>query len=153
MSESATSIHEQAGEWIIRRELPDWNAADQAQLNSWLEDSLHHRIAYLRASDVWERADRLRALQDPTRRKFSLFRNRRMFSVLLRGTIAAGVVGALGIWAATYLNRPQETVYTTAIGGRETIPLSDGSQVELNTDTVLRVSETPSRRIARLDKG
>ncbi len=153
MSDTAIDIPVEAGEWVIRRELAGWSAEDQTTFDAWLNASLQHRIAYLRAHDVWQRADRLRALKEPARRKLSFFRERKLFPVLLRGAVALGLVAIAGVTATSWLNRPREVIYTTAVGGHETIPLADGSQVELNTDTVLRVSETPQRRIVRLDRG
>ena len=43
--------------------------------------------------------------------------------------------------------------FATPVGGHETIILADGSQIELNTDTVVRVSETRGERDVALEKG
>ena len=52
-----------------------------------------------------------------------------------------------------YWFSPRETTYATPVGGREVIALSDGSQVEINTDTVLRVSADQQHRMVTLDRG
>jgi len=153
MSEHAHSTSTVASDWVIRKELPDWTAADQADLDHWLAESMHHRVAFLRAADVWDRANRLRALNRPAYRRFSFLRDRLTFPLLLRSAAAACLAIAAGIGALNWLGRPQEAVYATAIGGHETVPLADGSQVELNTNTVLRVSESASQRVAKLERG
>jgi len=153
MSGQATSIAAAASDWVIRKELPDWSAADQTDLDRWLGESAHHRVAFLRAADLWDRANRLRALNKPTYRRFSFLRDRKMFPILLRSAAAACLAIVAGIGALNWFGRAQEAVYTTAVGGHETVPLADGSQVELNTNTVLRVSESASQRVAKLDRG
>ena len=45
------------------------------------------------------------------------------------------------------------TRYSTEVGGREVIALSDGSRLELNTHTQLRAQVDPSLRHVWLDKG
>jgi transmembrane sensor len=62
-------------------------------------------------------------------------------------TIVATVV------AAAYLLQPGVKTYATAIGGHATIVLTDGSTIELNTDTVMHVSDDQTRRTAMLEKG
>ncbi len=43
--------------------------------------------------------------------------------------------------------------HQTPLGGREVVPLADGSKVELNTDTRLRASVTSASRTVWLDRG
>jgi transmembrane sensor len=51
------------------------------------------------------------------------------------------------------LHEPQERTYATDIGQRENLLLADGSQIELNTDTVLRVSRGDGPKTVTLEKG
>lgn len=46
-----------------------------------------------------------------------------------------------------------DATFNTPIGGRRTVPLSDGSKVEMNTATVLRTAVTDESREIWLDKG
>jgi len=153
MSGDANTISSLASDWVIRKELPDWGTADQTELDRWLAESVRHRVAFLRAADVWERANRLRALNRPAQQRFSFLRDRKPRPILLRSAAALGLTLITGVSAMNWLNRSQETVYTTAVGGHETVPLADGSQVELNTNTVVRVSESSASRVAKLDRG
>ena len=59
---------------------------------------------------------------------------------LLRIAVAVVVIGALGV-AIGYSLQPSMKTYGTVTGNRETVTLADGSTIELNTDTVLRVSD------------
>ena len=52
-----------------------------------------------------------------------------------------------------YTIRPEGVAYGTSVGGHETIILADGTRIELNTDSAIRVSELPGERRIRLEKG
>jgi transmembrane sensor len=102
---------------------------------------------------VWERANRLQALGHAARAASRTSRPWRALSAILRGAAVVAIVAAMGTAGAINFSGPREAVYATAVGGHETVPLADGSQIELNTDTTLRVSETGSQRIVKLEKG
>ena len=59
----------------------------------------------------------------------------------------------LGIVGFTFSGRTTETTYKTGIGGQETLTLADGSRIDLNTDTTVRISTARSERKVWLDKG
>jgi transmembrane sensor len=62
LSKGSAEIDAAAAEWFARREGGRWNAADQAQLEAWLDASTGNRIAYIRIHTAWERSGRLNAL-------------------------------------------------------------------------------------------
>jgi transmembrane sensor len=51
-----------AAAWFAKREGGNWSAADQAELDTWLDGATAHRIAFIRVAATWERAGRLTAL-------------------------------------------------------------------------------------------
>ncbi len=55
--------------------------------------------------------------------------------------------------SSSHAARPKESAYTTPIGGHEIVSLADGSQIELNTDTVVRTDVSPDHRFASIEKG
>ncbi|HFL6955517.1 TPA: FecR domain-containing protein, partial [Stenotrophomonas maltophilia] len=142
---SHNDIEQVAAQWINRAQSSQWTAQDQRQLDAWLGQDTAHRVAWLRLKSVWDRADRLaavRGVQSP--------RTRRWASPV-RWSAAAAVA-----MLAVLLNMPwwgPGTRYTTEVGGREVMALSDGSRVELNTHTELRAQVDPSLRHVWLDKG
>jgi len=153
-NKNALEIQAAAASWIERREGEAWCAAHQDELDRWIAASPAHLIAYLRANDVWEKANRLRALsasanaqQTPGRRGYFTPARFKIAAIFLMVPLA----GALAI--AGDLSIPKQQTYTTTIGGHETLKLDDGSQVELNTDTVVRVSYDAQQRRVWLDKG
>jgi|GEM_PF-209637 len=148
----ASSVDATAARWLARRDRADWRAADQAELDTWLSASTAHMVTYLRLHDAWNRADRLAALRAPMRETPVVPDvHKRVSQPALK--IAAVCILAAGMTAAlTYRPVPRDVTYSTPIGGREVIALSDGSQVELNTNTILRISGGRSRTVT-LDKG
>jgi transmembrane sensor len=63
--------------------------------------------------------------------------------------VIAGIIGAATI---SFAPPPSEN-YATQIGGSKTLALGDGSRIELNTATSVRVSMTKTQRTVWLDKG
>jgi transmembrane sensor len=59
---NSAEIEAAAAAWFAKRESGDWNAADQAQLDAWLDSSTACRIAFVRIVTAWERSGRLNAL-------------------------------------------------------------------------------------------
>jgi transmembrane sensor len=61
-SSNSAEIEGIAAAWFAKRESGEWSAADQAQLDTWLDSSTAHRIAFIRIMTAWERSGRLNAL-------------------------------------------------------------------------------------------
>jgi transmembrane sensor len=148
---SAKDIDLRAAEWLEHRNRENWRAEDQSSLDAWLAQSSAHRIAYIRVEAAWNRAHRLSALKRPGRRG-GLFAAAGKLP-LAKIAAALAIVSAIGAGAAFYFKAPPQKIYATAIGERKTLSLSDGSKVEMNTDTVLRVAADGSGRTIWLEKG
>jgi len=61
-STNSAEIEAAAAAWFAKRESGDWSAADQAQLQVWLDSATACRIAFVRIVTAWERSGRLNAL-------------------------------------------------------------------------------------------
>lgn len=141
-----------AAEWIQRRHFWDWSENDQAEFDAWLSSDPLNLVTYLRVESAWKRTERLAAL-GPTAPALSPTAERKPhWPALSRIAIALIVVG-VSVSAAWYAVQPKEITYVTPIGVHETITLTDGSQVELNTDSVMRTRADADRRMIMLDKG
>lgn len=174
---NALDIERTAADWLVKRTSGTWTDQQQTELEAWIDASLAHRIAYVRLETVWHQSGRLQALgaattpgQVPPRGTWldtaslpivlpSEQRDERRFWTLAapsRRHIAAAasiVVLLLAASFAGYALWPAGERYTTRIGAIDTVPLTDGSRVTLNTDTRLRVALKPSERLIELDKG
>ncbi len=147
----ATEIGLCAAAWLERRYHDDFTDEEQAALEDWLAQSSAHRVAYLRLEDAWQYADRLAALRSHSSEVPQPVRHTR--AAIKTVAAAAIAVGLLGAGAVVFLSAPHERVYATAIGGHQHLTLDDGSQIELNTDTVLRIASNAERRTVTLEKG
>jgi len=151
---NARQIHAEAATWIECRESLTWNDVEKSAFEAWLAASPAHMVAFLRAEDVWHRADRLRALSQFARRPQLSRQSQKKTHVRILGFgVVAATLAVVGILAVQFLPSKPPTLYTTRVGGHETLVLSDGSRIELNTNTALRVSLAGARRQVWLDRG
>lgn len=151
----ANIIEQQAAEWLMRREEPEWSAVDEAGLDAWLQESMAHKAAFWRLEHGWRQADRIGALgRDVSEPTVSRRWTKRWWPIA-----AAASLSGLLVLGGIEVNRPTPapTVtafhFSTPIGVRRTIPLVDGSKVELNTATIVRAALNKTRREVWLDKG
>lgn len=147
---SAKAVRSRAAQFVVaRREHLDWNERDQAELDAWLAESPANMVAYLRVDSAWGKADRLSALCPPEAESLL----NRMRPIVLRVAAVFAVVAILGAVAAGLMPHPKDRMYSTPVGGRETVTFADGTRVELNTNTVLRARMTTDQRIVWLERG
>lgn len=143
----------QAAEWLAREDR-GLNAEEEQTLRGWLAASYTHKVAYLRAQSVWQRADRLAALRRPESASVeNPFRRPR--SAVLPWLAAAALVLAVGLGARLFaVNKSQNAhYYATDVGRAQVVKLADGSSIELNTNTRVHTEITRTRRIVVLDSG
>lgn len=174
--ESSIEIEERAGQWLAKRDSGAWSESDEAEFNSWLEQSTLHLVAFVRLEAAWNHARRLRALganvrpgEVPTPEQWQLDPVFQRCTAPVSGqagtkaaTAAVGsrkrwglVASILALIAAGLIlyARPFGSTYRTPIGGVASVPMSDGSKVTLNTDSRIRVAVTETERRVELDRG
>ncbi len=153
----ARDIEDRAARWLIRSEDPEWSSADQGELEAWLEESMAHKAAYWRLEHGWREADRIGSLGRRADRGTG-GRQAVMARYWKPAAIAASLAAIIGIGALQFAPNQFEPAvvavrYDTPVGGHRTIPLSDGSKIELNTGTVMRAAVSDSGRELWLDSG
>src|SRR5579875_3021006 len=97
---SARENDRQAAEWLAREDR-GLTADEEQMLQAWMMASYRHKVAYLRAKSVWQRADRLAALRRPQSASAD-GPLRRSISGALPWLAAAGVVLAIGLGAGIF---------------------------------------------------
>lgn len=157
----ARSARDRAARWIIAREQAGWSDRDQQALDAWLAESDLNKAAFWRLEHSWREADRVAALGNgpvvPQRRTTAQLRLRpRTWAALTALAASAAAVIGLGLHEV----RPgageaavATATFATEVGGHRALGLSDGSRVELNTDTRVRTAIGGDRRAVWLDKG
>lgn len=151
-------IEETAAAWLVSA-VEGLSEDDRMRLEAWLDAAPEHRTAYWRLEYGWEKAGRLAALRSPetvARVVAEAARapeetSRRRSRLRWGMGLAASLVVAVLVSTAVLWSRP--ATYTTDTGERRLVALSDGSRVELNTQTRLRALMSSDSREAWLDKG
>lgn len=141
-----------AAVYVERRDSPDWTEKDEAEFEAWLGESVAHRVAFLRLNSSWKRTERLAALRSPDPDS-GVTRHPHVGSRYFKIAAVFGVFLGLGGFVAVYLTTPRTEIYSTPVGGREILTLKDGSRIELNTNTSVRVALSGSERAVTVEKG
>ena len=138
----------QANEWIVRLRDDAAGPADKAAFEAWLAADAEHRAAYAHAEEALARVRKLGG-------KLSEHLEARLAARRARVHVAAGLAAAF-LLAAGLVVAPQvlaPPAYNSAIGEQRLVVLEDGSRIELNTDTKLRVLFTDKERRIELLRG
>ena len=153
---------EEAGFWDARLRAPDCTDADRARFAQWRDADPSHFAAFERLQTIvaslrneMSRAD-VRALRDSALRARP--RQPRRLPLFVAASLAILAI-AITVWtelpAIMHLAPVQGSTerYTTAVGQRSTVTLRDGSSVELNARTQIKVNFTETRRNVELVDG
>jgi transmembrane sensor len=151
------AIAQRAADFFQRRRFWDWSEKDQAELDAWLAESILHEVAYLRVEGIVAHAEDLIAVRPGGAGRISpgraaAFNYRRLVLPLLAAASIA-LIAAIGFPFVTSLLQPPDRTYATDVGGHALIKFADRTQVELNTDTVVRSRMTTAERTVWLDRG
>lgn len=161
------AVNDEACEWLVRLDGEKPLSGDELrELVAWLKRSPAHRDALERHARLWDRMDTLAVLAVPLgRSRIRLWRHlaARVPIPLVRPALAVGcaaVALVVAVMLAPWGDDSQETApgiaagaFATSVGEMQTVALADGSTVQLNTDTRLRVKVTPELRSVVLSRG
>ena len=134
----------EAAAWLARLRSEERTADDERGFRAWLAESRHHREAFELTNSIFDMAgaaDR-RLLESGSETKVS----RRHVLRTGVGLAAASIAGFV-----VYLR--SGSTYATEIGEQRKVSLEDGTQVQLDTDTEIRVSMSEELRRVQLRRG
>ena len=162
-------IEIRAADWLASLDRPDTPAAVHAAFEAWCRADARHLPAYLRVLEVWNRLDALKApdsafadtpamaarLADPPGGVPERpLRTRLILTMALAAVLIAIAVGlAWWQWSTPFGLSLGGQRYVTTLGGFREIRLADGSVVQLNTNSELRVRLRSTRREITLLRG
>lgn len=148
-------LEERAARYLLRQEQDDWSPDDQRELDGWLQESMRNKAIYWRLRHGWAEADRVSALNLPPQ---SLRSGPPLISAiwLKAAAVIAALLIPLALASMTLVEwnaKPEYTRYVTQVGQRKMIAFPDGTQVDLNTDSAIRVELMEEKRVVHLDRG
>lgn len=154
--EARASIERQAREWLVRMDGDEpLTEAEIQTLREWMSRSVLHREELKQICKFWSQANVLTelavCLESATEKRNDRSRRWATAVALAASTVLATVV--LVWWNLQRVDRMANGSYQTFIGQQKSIGLSDGSSIEMNTDSQVEVTYSSGSRTLRLLKG
>ena len=151
------SAHEHAIFWVTRLNSDTCTDQDRQDFEAWLAESDVHQNAYQQVTVFWTGLSQIEPHAGPqlsaartylreTRQYRRHLSSRKRLTGVLSLALLLGLSPFLWSWLST-------DIYRTAKGQSSSIQLSDGSRVDLNTDTELSVQDTWLNRSVKLVHG
>ncbi|HEY4212046.1 MAG TPA: FecR domain-containing protein [Steroidobacteraceae bacterium] len=152
----ASQIQHQAARWVTWIDSDRRPAGQRNEFVSWLAADPRHRAAFVSIRRAWIRMDKVVRL-----RHFELMRANpvpvpRRRQPLRLALLAVAVVMVLGSWLRWQQGRfvePRWSAFKTGRGALQSLTLSEGTAVTLNTDTEVQVRMSRDARTVQLIKG
>jgi transmembrane sensor len=168
-----SQIYEEACDWFIDMRAGDVDAAGKQRFDAWVRKSPEHLRAYLEISEIWDDAP----LVDSSRTANSadlIHRAQTAGADIVTlsgksggaapirslppprarvGLVAAATIAFMAIGLAVGYQMWREPTYSTGIGEQRSIVLADGSRVQLNSRTRIKVHFTEHARDIELQQG
>ena len=145
-------VQTQALDWLMRNQSDSFTESERQRFNEWLNQDMSHQQAYEMLEAQWQWMEPFKTANFSARS--AALKYRKSIRQFYKYGAAAGVIIAiaLGIFHPNGgLGMPH--TYMTTQGEHQNITLADGSRVDLNTDTELRVYFNYWQRKVELIKG
>ncbi len=140
----------QAVMWFVHLQSEQCSEQDQQLFEAWLAKDSAHRAAYSKAEQLWGHFDSLKTLENIP----ALNKARNARAEKLRSSTIASLLFIITLCGVAYTEYSTETLtYTTGHGEHQHIVLADNSQLDLNTNSQLRVKISLLQRQIQLIQG
>ena len=150
-------IEQQAADWLVRLDSDRAPSPKElAELKAWMQRSPAHKAQLKRLTQYWHKANLLTELSFPlpgSQRPEGTLANlsyqiRRLFnnSWQAAGALTVTAALALGLLFGNPDSISGNGIYETRIGEQNSITLTDGSVIQLNTDSHIQVNYVENQR-------
>ncbi|WP_334177511.1 FecR family protein [Pseudoxanthomonas sp.] len=158
------SIDQQATRWFVRLRADDASEGDRHAWRHWMQANPAHRAAYTRVEVMWSSFGDFAAAPGIGDRIAEATRTVPVHMASPRARITprrrwpAAIASAMALVAAgTFFTQrlaaPADVAYRTTIGERRSVQLDDGTRVDLDAGTQLRVRYDGDSRHVVLEQG
>lgn len=150
----AEEARQQASEWIARLQADDASAEDRARFAAWRQAHPCNARAYEELMATWRqlasagRTVRAVSFGNAMQAATQAGRRRPRGLVAMAGAAALVLAVAAGWWQWRL-----PSSYQTGVGEHASVALPDGSRMELNSDSAVRVDYDDGARTIRLERG
>jgi transmembrane sensor len=149
------SVRGEAAVWLSRLHSDERTERTEAAFRRWLAASPLNRVAFERMTAAWEITGGLRRAPSSGHSQVTEF-GFALRRVLIASTATLAICALITV-AAFYVMRlnadAKAETFATVFGERRAVSLSDGSQLQLNTDSQVKVSYDAHLRRVTLEKG
>jgi transmembrane sensor len=153
---SADDAEREASEWVVRLQADDVTDDDRTRFEAWICAHPCNARAYAALCTTWDELTSSGPLVRAVH--FGQVMNaastppaprRRWVTIAIAAGVAVVILG--GAW--DLYRQKQETGFQTAIGEQAAVSLPDGSSVDLNTNSRVRVDYSQRARVILLERG
>lgn len=157
--QSTEEIEAEAASWLTVLGRENLSQEDITNFNKWLSQSERHREAFEEIKLYWDDLAVLKELDDIAEVSIDqeddhtpLFSRRKIISIA--ASIAAISLGGVYFLSQEFSGKQEsQNIYATNIGEQRLVKLSDGSTLQLNTNTRAEVTYSRNERSVILTKG
>lgn len=144
----------EAAAWLARRSNGALGLREQQDFARWLNACPENRAAFEQAETVWQALGELGAggrLHEA--RAFLQQQRRQRLTRRVGWALAASMVLGVAVWLAEPLSYLDDQILRTALGEQRRFTLADGTRLDLNTDSEVRVHYARRVREVHLQRG
>jgi len=150
-----SSVADQALQWFVLLQSGHATSADRRKFHEWIGADALRRQEFEQCSKVWRELDSVKPLlceelSEAARRPVSRTVPRRQWALSAALTAILVVFVGAGWWITTGFETAE---YRTAKGERRTVVLPDGAMMTLNTETVVAIEFSFTKRSLVLREG
>ena len=165
-SDVMTTAQQGAARWFARHRSGTMSAQELRELDVWLSQDRANHAAFEHLSRLWTGAEVVRAdpevmgMREAARRAQAIRRWRNVAAMAACFLVVCLVGAGVSNWmlagresSPSVVAMAEHQEFRTRVGQTVTVNLTDGSEVTLDTNTVLRTRTTWNRRYVELERG
>jgi transmembrane sensor len=157
------STRDQAAQWLVKIDQRPLNQEETEAFQAWIKQSHLHREYFFKLVNNWDSMVILEQLAEilplselEASPKKSNMESKGHWFANYPIPLSAAMVIVVCVLAVLTFSKPDVTTeesYVTEVGERKSYQLNDGSSITLNTDSVVRVNYSESKRTVKLLRG
>lgn len=151
---------EVASSWVAKLER-GLSSEENAELKLWLNESETNKAAFLRLVTLWDKMESLSKLSDLFEHHPAKQDSKKALFVSIAASVVVVCTLMLGAFHQSnfFIGSPEQQIivfqnsYSTSVGEQATVYLQDKTELQLNTNSAVKVTYTDKQRVIELVKG